>query len=704
MRTNNKLAFMADVEILAASADGTGPRRFDVRAYNGGPLKVGGWDLPVVIDLAGVSQAKSVVANLHHDSKALVGHVTDVSNDGKRLGMSGVVSATGASALEFLANADNGFPWQASIEAMPSKVTEIPEGKTVEVNGQRIDGPIYLAKKSKLYGVAFLPRGADENTSVRVAASAAEEDVKFDQWIEAMGFELESLTDKQRAALQLKYDAEVKASATTDESGDKVVEAAPAFDLDEVKAASAEYFAELEATAAEHESDVRDGKKFAELKAGAIKAGRELKAKAIREKWSATRFEVEAIKAGSAFKLALVREEAPRGPAIHSSRRDDSPRVLEAALAITAGLPDIDKAYDEQTIEAAHKGYRNMGLQQFLMIAATANGYQAGPGQRIHGGNLRDVLRYAFPSVHASAGASTLGVSSANILSNVATKELVSGYMEADQSWRMIAAVKSVPDFKQITVYRLLDDMAYEEVGPTGEIKHGTVSQENYTRQAKTYAKMFALTRTDIINDDLGAFDDLRTRLAFGAAMRFNDVFWSAFMNNASFYTSGRGNFISGGTTNLGSDGVGLGLGVSAFRKMTTPTGDGAKRLGGEPTMLLVPPELESIARAFYVSQNLTGSTSQPAANIYVNRFNPVVCPWLSDTSVTGNSTTAWYLLRDPRQYPAMIVSFLNGQQTPTVESADADFDTLGIQFRGYHDFGCDLGEYVSGVKSKGAA
>jgi hypothetical protein len=51
-----------------------------------------------------------------------------------------------------------------------------------------------------------------------------------------------------------------------------------------------------------------------------------------------------------------------------------------------------------------------------------------------------------------------------------------------------------------------------------------------------------------------------------------------------------------------------------------------------------------------------------------------------------------------------MVVSFLNGNETPTVESADADFDTLGIQSRGYHDFGCDQAEYLCGIKSKGAA
>jgi hypothetical protein len=62
-------------------------------------------------------------------------------------------------------------------------------------------------------------------------------------------------------------------------------------------------------------------------------------------------------------------------------------------------------------------------------------------------------------------------------------------------------------------------------------------------------------------------------------------------------------------------------------------------------------------------------------------------------------------LLGDKSQGTPVVVSFLNGQETPTVESADADFNQLGIQFRGYHDFGCDLGDgYLNALMSKGAA
>jgi hypothetical protein len=91
-------------------------------------------------------------------------------------------------------------------------------------------------------------------------------------------------------------------------------------------------------------------------------------------------------------------------------------------------------------------------------------------------------------------------------------------------------------------------------------------------------------------------------------------------------------------------------------------------------------------------------------ANPYQGKYKPLIVPWLSDSTFPGYSATAWYLFRNPGLYAPMVVSFLDGVQTPTVESADADFDELGVQFRGYHDFGCDQAEYVAGVKSKGAA
>jgi hypothetical protein len=60
----------------------------------------------------------------------------------------------------------------------------------------------------------------------------------------------------------------------------------------------------------------------------------------------------------------------------------------------------------------------------------------------------------------------------------------------------------------------------------------------------------------------------------------------------------------------------------------------------------------------------------------------------LSNPTFTGASDKAWYLLADPNRLPAIEVAFLNGVDRPTVEKTDADFNTLGVMFRGYIDFG----------------
>jgi signal peptide peptidase SppA len=428
----------------------------------------------------------------------------------------------------------------------------------------------------------------------------------------------------------------------------------------------------------------------------------DIASKAIADGWTVEKAELAAMKAD------LANNVRSAGPHIATGVNRFAPgvaqgQVIEASLLNSLGRRDTEKLYSADVMEAAHSPhYRGMGLQQLLITAAVANGYDAAPGTRINDGNLRGVLKAAFNGDPRSAGTST--VSLPGILGTVANKELLAGYMEGDQTWREVAAVKTVNNFQQVTSYRMLDSLEYEEVGPDGKIKHGSVDQESYTRQAKTYARMFALTRRDIINDDLGAFADMRTRLGMGSAKKFNNVFWTKFLyDHATFFTTARTNYISGATTNLGTDGVGLGLGIKAFRQMTTPSADGAKRIGGNPDRVIVPPELEGVAMNLYKNMNL-GSVKVADANIYANLYRPVVVSWLSDSSFTGYSTTAWYLLRNPAEHAMMVVSFLNGMQSPTVESADADFDTLGIQFRGYHDFGCDQAEYLAGAKSKGAA
>lgn len=119
------LTLRADCKLQAASAGK--PRRFTADpAYSGGELP--GYTLApplratYIIDLATLQQRNErIVANLDHHPEARVGHVDTVDNDGKRLKLSGVVSAATDAANEFLASADSGFPWSVSIECALSE-------------------------------------------------------------------------------------------------------------------------------------------------------------------------------------------------------------------------------------------------------------------------------------------------------------------------------------------------------------------------------------------------------------------------------------------------------------------------------------------------------------------------------------------------------------------------------------------------------
>jgi len=682
---------VATVTITAGDSAAATPAaklpRFSIHAYSGGLMRLDGWPHPVIAELTGVKASPGgVKVYAHHDPTQIVGHVETggLKVDAAGIQVSGPVSGTGPAAREVVANSANGFPYEASIGASPDRVEFLAEGKTATVNGNEITGPAYIIRTSTLKEVSFVGNGADNTTHAAVAAKNAKENAMnpFHKWLKASGFDPLTLNAAQTATMQAQFDAAVSRKEIDAVTGDKISAAAPAAvvvpagnvidaegTVKNIRAAAAVETARINAVSI------------------AAKTHPEILAKAIAEGWDTTKTELEVIKAS--------RATAPAG---HVITRPTDDKTIEAALCLSLKLPNIEKQFKPETLEAADRHYRNMSLGQALLLAAHANGYVVGPGERIHQGNVREVISYAFMK---ASGTTTLSLP--GIFSNVANKELLAGYMEEDQSWREVSIKKPVNDFKTVTSYRLTDDMEYEELAPNGEIPHGSLGEESYTRQAKTYAKMGQLDRTDIINDDLGALGDLRNRIGRGGAKKFNNLFWTKFLANSSFFTTARGNYITGATTNLGTDGVGLGLGLLAFRQMKSSTADGAKRVGGRPEILLVPPELEGNADRLYANNNLA-SVKTSDANIYNNKYRPVVVDWLSDAAFSGYSSTAWYLLRAPTSLAACVVSFLNGVETPTIESAEADFNQLGIQFRGYHDFGVDLAEYLCGVKSKGAA
>jgi hypothetical protein len=305
-----------------------------------------------------------------------------------------------------------------------------------------------------------------------------------------------------------------------------------------------------------------------------------------------------------------------------------------------------------------------------------------------------------------ASGWSTLSV--AGIVVGVATKFLVDGWKETSgDEWRKISEPKPVKNFHAAKYFRLLDNCEYEELAAGGEIQHGTLGEQSMTVQARTYGRMFGINREQIINDDLGAFTDIPRRLGRAAGMKFRRIFWAAYLADDGFWDAANGNVLTGAGTALAVDGAALQAALTAFRAMRTSAADGRKLIGGKPAVIMVPPELEIVARKLLTSTGIVagGASSidtQPDGNPFQNLAELVVADWLSDSDLAGYSPAKWYLLRSPGLAPAMLVAFLNGMQTPTVESTEADFNQLGIQVRGYHDFGVARGEPLCGLQMEG--
>ena len=672
------------VVTAAATTDGenTPPTVVIDPAYSGGLLSVGGYFLPVAVDLAGLVPDENVTLLYQHADFAVVGQGTAKIMKTKIVvtgTITGNLDDPNSSASFIVGHARNGFKWPASIGVLDITKTEyVKSGASAKANGKTFSGPCWIVRAGRLGEVSFVGIGADSSAKSRI--SAKRKDIVMDpeimKWLQAKGKDPETMDETELAELTAEYEAGLEAAKAAAAPPAATSKPAPAPKV-EAGATMPDVVAEMRVAAA--------AEKLRLAKISTIFVGKhpELEAKAITEGWDEVKSELENIKASR-----------PAAPAVHASVPfDGDDQVYEAGLLRASGYKgDMEKDFGEKVLLAADKqfGRNGIGLQELLCIHAEA--VLGKSFRRVTLGNGSEVLKAAFSTV-----------SLPGILGNVANKHVLDAYNYGDNVDLEIAANRNVANFHEHTSYRLTTGDKYEEVGPGGELKHGTFSEDSYTNQAVTYGKTFSINRTNIINDDLSVFGTMSKRLGEGAAKKRRDVFWTEFLADAAtFFTAALGNYQEGAATAL--SGTSLGTAEQLFMDQTDDNGD---PITAEPKFLLVPTALGATAQELYVSReirNTTASNKYPTANIYADKYKPLVSRYLGNSAFTGYSALAWYLVSDPNVLALNEYAWLNGVQTPTVEVADADFNTLGIQFRGYHDFGVHKQDYRAAVKSKGSA
>lgn len=702
--------------IEAADADDAGrPRRFSMPAYHGGKLEQPTLDVPVVVDLAAFDTSRQQVPALRdHDQKRPIGHVDRIEATERVLNVSGVFSLDNADSREVINGDKNRFPWQVSIGARGGTFTMIPEGTSINVNGQAQAGPFILARGQHLYELSFLSLGADVNAFARIAANADTPSpeilpMTFNEWLEASGFDPAALSDTQLATLRAAYEAQtgdggdepsVTAEAPKADASDVAEEAGDPKSSEAPKAPS--IAASASAASAFNVSDIRAAAREEISRERNVERARIDKIRSIPNMTA----EVAdyAIQAGFSpidaelhlYRTSLGRRSAPASNAGGPKQAD----VIEASLCLTAGIaPDkLAAQLGQATVDAAMTGdMQGIGLRDVMAMSIRAAGRDVPVGDGVLKAAL-GIERDNQNVIQAGSGAGYTTISLSGILNNVANRVLLQAYSMVPGIAERIARVDaSYVDFNKRTSYRVTLGGGLKKVGKNGELKQMSLDETEYVNKIDTEGGIVALSRQDLLNDNLGAFLQIPQGFGNAAARGKERAVIEALGGDSSFYSVANGNVLTGASSALSIDS--LSVAVRNFREQVDVAGD---PIMIEPRYLVVGPANETLARQIVATGGmLDGHASKLTYNPHAGMFEVMVSPYIGRTE--NSAANNWYLMADPASAPAVELGYLRGRRRPFIEQAGVDFASLGIQFRAFHDVGVARMDHRAVVKGTGS-
>ena len=400
----------------------------------------------------------------------------------------------------------------------------------------------------------------------------------------------------------------------------------------------------------------------------ACKGHEDIMAKAVEEGWTAEKAELACLKAEKAAaeqaKIEASRTGAPSIIDLKNSAPKDAKTVVAAACMGAAMADSVLEAQCKGVdLDAAH----DLGVTRLSDIFA-AFGFTYRPGDDA---SMKKAIKAAFSNADIP-----------NVLSNVAHKFVLAGFGAVGDDWRLISRPVPVVDFKAVKGVRLVMGGLLKSLAKGGELQHVDLSDEARSVQAATKGSIVGITREDLINDDLAVLSLVPERFGQMSGRTINKDVFGTLSTTGSDY---------GANT---SGALALDALAAAYALALAITDSNGDPLGAIPNRILCSPSNYLTAKAIYQSEHIVnGSGKSPRDNVMRNILEPVTSPFLSGTK--------YWLFNDA--FKLVDVAFLNGRQTPVVETAEADFNQLGIQMRCYFDYGPSAGEYKAALYSTGA-
>lgn len=346
--------------------------------------------------------------------------------------------------------------------------------------------------------------------------------------------------------------------------------------------------------------------------------------------------------------------------------------AAQDAVLMAAGIPVADAAPGAQEL-------RGHSMVELAREALQREGLKA---------NFGDNMELARQAINST---STFPA----IMANLANKSVMVGFNEAETTYQIWAGKGSNRDFKEAARVALSEAGNLELVPEGGQFQQDFLGEASARTKVATYGKLFSLTRQAIINDDLGLFSKIATKYGSAAKRLVNKMVYAQLTGNVKM----QDNIALFDTKHGNVAGTGEALSVKAIAKAITAmrrqkgiTGDATLNI--TPKYLVVPPELEMTAYQIVNSTAAVDGVNSGVVNPYKGRFVVVADAELTDPD-------AWYLVADASQHDTIEVTYLNGVETPRLETRQG-FDVDGIEYKVAFDCGVSALDFRGIFKNAG--
>lgn len=366
-----------------------------------------------------------------------------------------------------------------------------------------------------------------------------------------------------------------------------------------------------------------------------------------------------------AAREAMLKRSAPK---IRVTRSHDDPAAIQTRAADALAFRMAGGELPEASREFVNMSLREMA-QDSLQRAGTST----------RGMSADEVF------------ARSLGTSDFPLLvSNAMGKVAGGAYQAAESPLKALARQRTLPNFKTSNAIRLGEMGRLEEMTEHGEFTHTSRAEAGETLHLKTFGRAINVSRKLLIDDDLGLLGDMTSAMGQAAAQTEAEELVALLTGNPvmsdgqTVFHASRGNT---STEVLSESGLTL-----ARQHLRTVTGlDGKTVIAVKPRYLVVGPALETAAEKLLAS--IYPATTDDA-NVFAAKLQLVVEPRLAGDD--------WFVMADPASVPSLQYAYLAAAQGVQIQRQEA-WDTLGLKFRAWLDFGCGWLDWRGAYRSTGA-